>query len=165
VRKAMKRGYIVMSRHFKEGGIRRMEDMSVQVDLGKVFKLLKEASYEHDRNLVFEACFKNFDQSLGLTQEGIIAQMVRLALFNVVTEVMESLAGGEFDERDVLVLLVAVGLGLKKVSYVIEMAEKGLKDLYDEKEMDVVEGCIEKLLEILLSKMVSYDNGEEVMIQ
>jgi hypothetical protein len=161
----MKRGYIVMSRHFKEGGIRRMEDMSVQVDLGKVFKILEGASYEHDENLVFNACFKNFDRSLGLTQEGVIAQIVRLALFNVVTEVVESLADGKFDVRDVLVLLVAVGLGLEKVSYVIEIAEKGLRDLYDEKEIDVVAGCIEKLLEIILSKMVSYDNGEEVMLQ
>jgi hypothetical protein len=156
---------MVMSRHFKEGGIKRMEDVSVQVDLGKVFKILEGARYEHDEDLVFEACFKNFDQSLGLTQEGVIAQMVRLALFNVVTDVVKSLADGKFDVRDVLVLLVVVGLGLKKVSYVIEMAEKGLRDLYNEKEMDVVEGCIEKLLEIILSKMVSYDNGREVMLQ
>jgi len=161
----MSRGYMVARGHFKEGGIKRMEDMSVQIDLEKVFKILEGASYEHDEDLVFNACFKNFDQSLGLTQEGVIAQMVRLALFNVVSEVVTSLADGEFDVRDVLVLLMAVGLGLKKVSYVIEMAEKGLRDLYNEKEMDVVAGCIEKLLEIILSKMVSYGNGEEVMLQ
>jgi len=162
----MRRGYMVMSGHFKEeGGIKGMEDMSVQVDLEKVFKILKEARYEHDEDSVFDACFKNFDPALGLTQEGVVAQMVRLALLNVLADLVRSLAEGEFDIRDVLLLLVAVGLGLTKVSYIIETAEKGLRDLYDEKEMDVVAGCIEKLLEISLSKMVSYVEDGEVMLQ
>jgi len=159
----MRWGYVVMSGHFKEGGIRMMG--GVQIDLEKVFKILEEASYEHDEDLVFDACFKNFDPALGLTQEGVIAQMIRLALLNVVSEAVRSLADGEEDVRDVLVLLIVAGLGLRGLSHVIEMAEKGLRDLYDEREINVVVSCIEKLFKIVLSKMGSYVKDREVILQ
>lgn len=134
------------------------------IDFRKVFKVLKEAEYNHEAGKVFEACFKNWKVSLD-SVEGMVAGLIRLALFEVVTELETRLSNKEYDIRDILFFLTVKVLGVEKLSQLIEVAEKGLEKMYEERDFRSFSVCVLKLLEWLLKRVESGCGLEEVVVQ
>ena len=134
------------------------------IDFGKVFKVLEEAKYNHEAEKVFEACFRNWKVSLN-SVEGMVAGLIRLALFEVVTEFEAKLSNKEYDIRDVLIFLIAKVLGVERLSQLVEAAERGLEKMYEERDFKSFEVCALKLFEWLLKRFESGCGLEEVVVQ
>ena len=134
------------------------------IDFGKVFKVLEEAKYNHDAKKVFEACFKNWKVSLN-SVEGMVAGLIRLILFEMVTEFEVRLSNKKYDIRDVLFFMVIKMLGVEKLSQLIEIAERGLEKMYEERDFKSFEVCALKLFEWLLKRFESGCGLEEVVVQ
>jgi hypothetical protein len=134
------------------------------IDFRKVFKVLKEAKYNHEAEKVFEACFSNWKVSLN-SIEGMVAGLIRLVLFEVVTELGTRLSNKEYDVRDVLFFMVVKMLGVEKLSQLVEVAERGLEKMYEEGDFKSFSVCVLKLLEWLLRRVESGCGLEEVVVQ
>jgi len=134
------------------------------IDFGKVFRVLREAEYNHESEKVFEACFKNWKVSLD-SVEGMVAGLIRLVLFEVVTEFETRLSNKEYDIRDVLIFLIVKVLGVEKVSQLVEVAEKGLERMYKEGDFKSFSVCVLKMLEWFLKRVESGCSLEEVVVQ
>jgi hypothetical protein len=134
------------------------------IDFGKVFKVLEEAEYNHEAEKVFEACFKNWKVSLN-SVEGMVAGLIRLILFEMVTEFEVRLSNKKYDIRDVLFFMVIKMLGVEKLSQLVEIAERGLEKMYEEKDFSSFSVCVLKMLEWFLERVKSGCGLEEVVVQ
>jgi len=146
----------------KEGGV---SNMIAQFNFDQVFQVLKRMKYDHHDGRVFDACFKDWDDSLLDDEEGLLAVLIRLAIFAVVSDIVKRFSSGDFDARDVLILLISKGFGLSKLSQVIETAERGLESLYEEKHFNVLYGVIDKMFEMLADKLADEQKVKGVILQ
>jgi hypothetical protein len=134
------------------------------IDFRKVFKVLREAKYNHEAEKVFEACFGNWKVSLN-SAEGMVAGLIRLVLFEIVTEFETRLSNKNYDVRDVLFFMVVKMLGVEKLSQLVEVAERGLEKMYEEKDFSSFSVCVLKMLEWFLRRVESGCSLEEVVVQ
>jgi hypothetical protein len=144
-----------------------MVDDFMMIDIRKVFEVLKSAKYEHNAEKGFEACFKNWDKPLD-SDERLLAGLIRIALFDAVSSIMKKMSNGEFDMKDVLIILVSAALGLDKLSLLVEVAENGLEKLYKDENFEVFNLCMSKIFETLSQKIDNVTDEyevKEVMLQ
>ena len=140
-----------------EGGMAKEVEL---IDFSEVFKVLREAEYDHREDAVFKACFKNWKVPLD-NVEGMVAGLVRLALFKVMVEVIERLNNKEYDERDILFLLILEFLGIEKCSRLVEITERGLEKAY-EQDFSRFDVYMERLLKGILE---GFEEEGEVIMQ
>jgi hypothetical protein len=137
----------------------------LQFNFDEVLEVLKSMKYDHSDDKVFDACFKNWNDSLLNDEKGLMAILIRLAFFATISEIVRRLSSGDFDMRDVLIFLMSKGLGLDKLSQVIEVAEKGLELLYQERDLGILYVVIDKMFEMLANKLADQYKGKEVIFQ
>jgi len=148
----------------KEGGAGIGGEI-LQFNFDEVFQVLKHMKYDHCDGKVFDACFKNWDVASLDDEEVLLAALIRLAIFVIVSDMVKRFGSGDFDMRDVLILLISKGLGLNKLSQVIEVAEKGLESFYEEKHFNVLYGVVDKMFEMLADKLADEQKVEGVVLQ
>lgn len=147
------------------GGVGGMEFERKVVDFDKVFEVLRQVGFAHEETETVEACFKNWDRSVDFDREEVLAYLVRLILMDEAIKFSKRLEGADCDMRDILFVLVAKGMGLSRVSQLVEVAERGLKAFYDERDYVALSICFGMMLEKLEEKINEIEKTKGVMLQ
>jgi hypothetical protein len=135
-------------------------------DFNKVFEVLKQIGFDHKEGKTVDACFKDWNKSINLDDyEEVLAYLIRLILMDEAIKFLEKLERLDCDMRDILLVLVVKGMGLDRVSQIVEAAEKGLKAFYDEKDYEALSICLEVMLKDLEEKINKIEKAKEVMLQ
>lgn len=151
----------------KMKGDERVVEKVIQFKFDEVLEVLRRMGYDHSDEAAFDACFKNWDNGLlnGDDENAVMAVVIRLVLFSAMSEVVKRLNSGEFDMRDVLILLMSRGMGFEKVSQTVEVIERGLGVIYEEGDFSVLYAVLDKMFEMFAKKLEDQYEGREVMVQ
>jgi len=135
-------------------------------DFNKVFEVLKQIGFAHEDDQIMNACFRDWNRSINLNDyEEMLAYLIRLILMDEVVEFSKRLERDVCDVRDILLFLILKGMGLSILSQIVELAEKGLKVLYDEKDYEALSICLDIMFKGLEEKINKIEKEGEVMIQ
>jgi hypothetical protein len=138
----------------------------MMIDFGKVFEVLKQIGFAHEDEMTMNACFRDWNRSINLNNYNeVLAYLIRLILMNEVIEFAKRLERDDCDMRDILFFLIVKGIGLSILSQIVELAEKGLKSLYDEKDYKVLSICLDIMFKSLVEKMDKIEKEREVIVQ
>ncbi len=142
-----------------------MDDYKM-TDFNKVFKVLKEIGFAHEDVKTMNACFRDRNRSINLDDyEEMLAYLIRIILMNEVVEFSKRLESEDYDMRDILFFLIVKGMGLSILSQIVELAEKGLKAIYDEKDYEALSICLDIMFKGLEEKINQIEKDGEVMLQ
>jgi hypothetical protein len=135
-------------------------------DFNKVLDVLKQIGFEHEDEQIMNACFRDWNRSINLNDyEEMLAYLIRLILMNEVVEFSKRLEREDCDMRDILLFLIVKGMGLSILSQIVELAEKGLKVLYDEKDYEALSLCLDIMFKGLEEKINKIEKEGEVIVQ
>jgi hypothetical protein len=139
---------------------------NVKTDFNKVFKVLKRKKYEHREGKTVDACFRDWGEGVDFDDyEEVLAYLIRFVLMNEVIKFSKRLERVECDMRDILLFLIVKGMGFHLLSQIVEVSEKGLKVLYDEKDYEGLKVCLEMMLKVLEESVDKLEKTEGVMLQ
>jgi len=136
-------------------------------ELDRVFQVLKQMGFDHEEEHVGEACFKDWEKKIDPNDYvKVLAYMIRAVLVDEVMKFAERLDNEECDMRDILLALVAKGMGVGyQISHMVEAAERGLRAFYEEGEYDALDLCFGVMLKDWEEKMSEFEKGREGMLQ
>jgi hypothetical protein len=137
-----------------------------RVDFNKVFEVLKGKNYEHRDGQILNACFRNWNTSINFDDYvEVLAYLIRLILMDEVVQFSKRLEREDCDMRDILLFLIVKCLGFSFLSQIVEVAEKGLKTLYDEKDYETLKVCLEVMFKVLEERRDKLEKTKGVMLQ
>jgi hypothetical protein len=133
-------------------------------DFNKVFEVLKQIGFTHEDEKTMDACFRGWNKGVNLDDyEEMLAYLIRLILMNGVVEFSKRLEREDCDLRDILLFLIVKGMGLSILSQLVELAEKGLKALYEEKDYEALSICLEIMFKDLEERINKVEKAGEVL--
>jgi hypothetical protein len=139
---------------------------NVKTDFNKVFKVLKRKKYEHREGKTVDACFRDWGEGVDFDDyEEVLAYLIRFVLMNEVIKFSKRLEREDCDMRDILLFLIVKGMGFHLLSQIVEVSEKGLNVLYDEKDYEGLKVCLEMMFKVLEESVDKLEKTEGVMLQ